>query len=163
MKRTSIREYKDTPVPKALITKLLTSAMQAPSAKNQQPWDFIVIDQRELLDELSETSTGAWMLNDAPLCIVPMIRETDKSPHFREQDMGACVQNILLECTNNDLGAVWIGVYPLKERVQHVEKTLGITGSTQPFAMIAIGYPAKQKEVKLRFDESRIHYNSWEE
>lgn len=163
LKRSSIRSYLDKEVPKELVTKLLQAAMQAPSARNQQPWDFIVVDKRELLDELSKASNGAWMLKDAPLAIIPMIRPTDKSPHFAQQDLAAATENILLECTNNGLGAVWIGVYPLEERVSFVEKAIGITGDIHPFCMIAIGYPKEEKEIKLRYDEGRIKYNSWEE
>jgi len=161
MKRNSIRSYTDELVSKETILKLLKSGMQAPSANNQQPWEFIVVDDRKLLDELSETSKGAWMLKDAPVAIIPMILESDKSPHFRVQDLSAATQNILLEVTNQNLGAVWIGVYPLEDRVNHIEKVLNITGTAHPFAIIAIGHPAKQREVIVKFDESRIHFNEW--
>jgi nitroreductase len=161
MKRSSIRKYTNQMVEKEKVIQLLKAGMQAPSAKNQQPWEFIVVDDKSILKTLSNASVGAWMLNDAQLAIIPMIMKSEKAPHFSVQDLSAATENILLEATNQGLGAVWIGVYPLQERVDFVEATLGIKGEDHPFAMIAIGYPEKQNEIKERYDESRVHYNTW--
>lgn len=162
LKRKSIRKYTDTLVSKEDIMALLHAGMQAPSAKNQQPWDFIVVDDKTLLKQLSQTSPGAWMLEQAPVAIIPMIRETDKAPHFAQQDLAAVTQNILLEATNLNLGAVWIGIYPLQERVTYVETVLNIKGSTKPFSIIAIGHTEDHEFPKSRFDESRVFWNRWE-
>lgn len=161
MKRNSIRNFLDKQVPKELVTKLLESGMQAPSANNQQPWEFIVVDDRTILDELVKTGVGATPLNTATLCIIPMIKPGDKSPMFNVQDLSAVTQNILLEATNLELGAVWIGVYPIQDRYKHIEKVLNITGDIHPFCMIAIGYPKTRRPIIKRYDESRVHYNKW--
>ncbi len=163
LKRKSIRKFTDKVVEKELITKLLKAAMQAPSAHNQQPWKFIVVDDRELLDELSLASSGAWMLKDVNVAIVPLLIPTDASPHFAIQDMSAATENILLEATNLGLGSVWIGVYPLEERFNHVEKVLNIKNGIHAFSMIALGYPKYDKETRIRYDESRVHYNKLED
>lgn len=163
LERRSVRNFTDQVVTKEVIDQLLKAAMQAPSAHNQQPWEFIVVDDRLLLDELSLASTGAWMLKNVSVAIVPLIIETEASPHFAVQDMAAATENILLEATNLGLGSVWIGVYPLEERVNHIEKVLNIKGSKHPFSMIALGYPKYDKDVKIRYNESRVHYNKLEE
>jgi len=135
--------------------------MQAPSAKNQQPWEFIVVDDQKLLKKMSEASNGSWPLSGAPLAIVTIMKSTDKSPYYAVQDMSASTQNILLEATNQGLGAVWIGCYPLEERTSLIKDVLGIPIPYEPFSVIAIGYPDETREINSRYEESRIHHNSW--
>ena len=163
MERKSVRRYTDKPVEEEKIKKLLTSAMQAPSAVNQQPWEFIVITDKDLLAKLSKTSGGAWPLEKAPLGIMPVLRKTDKAPVMAPQDLSAATQNILLEAVNQDLGAVWIGVYPREERITYIKEVMNIKSDVTPFCMIAIGYPDETKEVIKRYDETRVHYNKWED
>ncbi len=159
--RKSVREFKDTPITKEEIKQLLTSGMQAPSAKNQQPWDFIVVDDKELLSHLSTMHKGAWPLKTAPLAIIPVLRESDKSPLMVPQDMGAATENILLEAVNLNLGTCWIGVYPLPERIAHISEVFDFPKESTPFAIIAVGHPLKEKEVTLCYDESRVFHNKW--
>jgi len=161
MKRKSIREFKPEGITEEQITTLLKSGMQAPSAHNQQPWEFIVIDDKEILNKMSKMSKGSWPLAQAPLAIVTMMRESDKSPRMIPQDLSAVTQNILLEAVNLGLGAVWIGVFPLEERLEFVSNILDINGSVQPFSIIAVGHPLKEKEMTYRYDENRVHRNGW--
>lgn len=161
MQRKSIRQYTNEPVSDEDINKILTSAMQSPSAMNQQPWEFVVVRKRETLDNLSKVSTGAWMLSQAPLCIHVIMKDDVKKPAMRSQDLGACVQNILLEVVNLGLGACWIGVYPEQDRISKIREILNIKEGT-PFANIAIGHPKEKEEVKVRFDANRVHYEKVE-
>ena len=157
LKRKSIRKFKNTPVPNTLIDTLLTSAMQAPSARNQQPWEFIVIKNKEILTKLSKVSTGARHLEHAPLGILTVMRNETPASHMRPQDMAAATQNILLEATNQGLGSLWIGVYPLEERLDKIKTIISVPDHLTPFSMIAIGYPDQETEVtNLRFDKSRV-------
>ena len=135
--------------------------MQAPSAKNQQPWDYIVVDDRVLLDKLSTMHQGSWPLKTATLAIIPVLRESDKSPLMTVQDISASVENILLEAVNLELGAVWIGVYPLPERINHISSIFDFPKENTPFAILAIGHPLKDKALTKRYDESRIFRNKW--
>lgn len=161
MKRKSVREFKDIKITQEQIKALLTSAMQAPSAKNQQPWDFIVVDDASLLEHLSTMHKGSWPLKTAPLAIIPVLRESDKSPHMTVQDISAAVENILLEAVNLDLGAVWIGVYPLEERINHVSKIFSFPKENTPFCIIAVGHPLQEGKVNVRYDEERVFFNKW--
>lgn len=154
--RRSVRHYTNEPVSEEHIERLLTAAMQAPSANNQQPWEFIVVQDKDTLTHLSLASRGAWMLADAPLAIVVVMREDGRSPMMAPQDCAAATENILLEAVALGLGAVWIGVYPIAERTAYVNDALNITKGTA-FAQIAIGHPKEKKDITLRYDAARVH------
>ncbi len=158
MQRKSIRKFKEDPVSETMERALLESAMQAPSATNQQPWEFIVIRHKGILKELSSVSKGAWPLKGAPFCIVSLMRETGRKSNMRPQDMGASTENILLEATYQGLGGVWIGVYPEEDRIAKIKSILDIDDKLTPFNMIAIGVPEASENTPItrRFDETRI-------
>lgn len=96
--RRSIRRYKDQAVEQEKIDKILRAAMQAPSAVNQQPWEFIVVRDKENLKKLAGISAYSRMVADAPLAIVVLGNEARmRLQHNWEQDLSAATQNILLE------------------------------------------------------------------
>lgn len=161
MKRQSVRHYTKQAISEEAITLMLEAAMQAPSANNQQPWEFIIVDDRTLLDRLSKASRGAWMLAEAPLAIIVVMKEEGKSPQMRPQDCAAAVENILLSAVEQQLGAVWIGVYPLEERMTYINDILHISKGTA-FAQIAIGHPAQTRPITKRYDASRVYRNTME-
>lgn len=163
--RRSVRTFENKEVSKEYIDKILKAAMQAPSAKNQQPWYFIVVDKRELLDEMSIMASGANLLKHAPLAIICLYdKNILTSPDFVYHDMGALTQNILLEVTHLNLGAVWIGGSPRKERVDHIRTMFNLEENIVPFSIVAIGYPNKESKGNYyinRYDENRVKYNKW--
>lgn len=161
LERKSIRRYTDEVVSDEHIKRLLVAAMQAPSANNQQPWEFIVVQNKDTLTHLSKTSKGAWMLADAPLAIVVVMTDEGRSPMMKPQDCAAAVQNILLEAVDCGLGAVWIGVFPIEDRVAYVNQALNITKGTA-FAQIAIGHPIDANDITLRYDPKRVHHERME-
>lgn len=157
MERKSIRRFLPKAVEDDTIEKLLTSAMQAPSATNQQPWAFVVIKNKEILAKLSQVSKGAWPLKEAPLGILTLIKKDCKHPVMAPQDMSAATQNILLEATHQGLGGVWIGVHPREERIENIQNMLVLPKEHEPFSLIALGYPAEDdKNIKVRYDATRI-------
>lgn len=157
-KRTSIRKFKDTPVEKDKLIDCIKAGMQAPSAWNQQAWEFIIVDDRMLLDELSTVSPGAKMLKDTPQAIIVVMKDDAKSMMMRQIDCAAATENILLRATDLGLGACWIGVTNFEERVNKVSSILNIENG-EPFCQIAIGYPDEVKAQVSRFDASKIFYN----
>lgn len=160
--RRSIRSYTLQTVPQEIIDDLLAAAMAAPSANNQQPWQFVVVTEREMLDDLTTFLPHGQMLKQAPLAIVvcgDMSRE--KSKGFWVQDCAAATQNILLAAHASGLGAVWIGVYPRAERVRDVGRKLQTPETIIPFCVLSIGYPAESKPPSKRFDPTRVHQNKW--
>lgn len=160
--RRSIRKYDEKPVEKELIEKLLRAGMQAPSAASQRPWEFIVIRNRATLDALSLTCPYSIALKNAGCCIVLVgNRKRMTYPEFWQQDMGACAENILLEAVYLDLGAVWLGVAPLEERMDHVKKVLDLEAGLEPFCIISLGNLMENRKNKFVdwFDIGRIRYD----
>ncbi len=149
-------------VPPELIDKVLRAAMAAPSAGNQQPWHFVVIDDRALLDEIARFHPYAGMLKQAPTAII-VCGDASLEQHqgYWVQDCSAAIENLLLAAHALALGAVWVGVYPREERVARMQELLGIPAEVTPLGLVALGYPAEQPEPADRFNRARIHRNGW--
>lgn len=161
--RTSIRDYEARPVEKENIEKMLRAAMAAPTAMNKQPWHFVVVDQRNVLDALAGANPYAKMLKKAPLAIV-VCGNTDKmieggGRDFWIQDASAATENLLLAAHAMGLGAVWTGAYPSEERCISISKVLSLSDNLIPLNMIVVGYPAEQPQPKQKFKEENISYN----
>lgn len=159
--RRSVRSFSDKEVEADKIEKILRAAMQAPSAGNQQPWEFIVIKGKNNLEKLSHLSIYTGSLVGASIGIVVLSnKDRYRFGEHWEQDLGACTQNILLEATELGLGSVWYGTAPSKERMDFVKNLYSLDDNLLPFAVIAIGYPKDADANKFidRFDPSRIRY-----
>jgi len=160
--RRSIRKYTGKEVSDESIKELLKAAMSAPSAGNQQPWDFIVVKDRAVLNEIPKVHQYAQMLKEAPVAIVVCgVLEREKHAGYWMQDCAAAIENILIEAQFLGLGAVWLGVYPREDRVIGLTKLLEIPENVIPIAVISIGYPAESKEASQRYDEKKIHRDKW--
>jgi len=165
-KRRSIRKFKGQAVEQTKIEKLLRAAMQAPSAGNQQPWEFIVVQDKESLKTLSLTSQYSKLVADAPLAFVLLANEKRmRFPQNWQQDLSAAAQNVLLEAVDLGLGAVWIGVAPDEGRMSYVAKAFNLPDHVKAFCLIAIGYPAEGQENVFvdRFDASKVHYERYKQ
>ena len=167
LNRTSVRSYKDKPVEKEKIEKLLRAGMAAPTAVNKQPWHFIVVTDKSQLQKLSEANPYAEMAAKAPLAIV-VCGDMDKAlkgeaREFWVQDCSAATENILLAATGMELGAVWTGTYPSKERCAAVAKVLGLPESLIPLNTIVIGYPDGEVSPKDKWKKENISYNMYGE
>jgi nitroreductase len=162
LSRRSIRRYTAQPVPDGMIKELLEAAMSAPSAGNQQPWHFVVIRERQILDEIPKYHKWSQMLKEASLAIL-VCGDTKSEKHkgFWVQDCSAATQNILIAAHAKGLGAVWLGIYPDDARVVPTQKLLGIPEHVVPLSLVAIGHPAEQKPPANRYDASRIHRDRW--
>jgi nitroreductase len=160
--RRSIRKYTDRPIPEELITEILRAAMSAPSAVNAQPWIFIVIDDRRLLDEIPTFSPYASMCREAPIAILVCGDLTfEKIPGYWVQDCSAATQNLLLAAHAVGLGAVWTGIYPMKDRIEGFRKTFGLPENVIPLALVPIGYPDQNPVSEDRFDKAKIYHNRY--
>ncbi len=165
--RTSIRDYEARKVEKEKIEKMLRAAMAAPTAMNKQPWHFVVVDKRDVLDALAEVNPYAKMLKKAPLAIV-VCGDTDKmieggGRDFWIQDASAATENLLLAAHAMGLGAVWTGAYPSEERCKGISGALSLSDNLIPLNVIVIGYPAENPQPKEKFKEENISYNVCED
>lgn len=156
--RVSVRRYQDRPVEKEKITEILRAAMQAPSAANQQPWEFFVVTDRETLLKLSEASPFAKMTKDAPCAIVSAYRKDCRLPAYAQIDMSIAMENMWLRTDELGLGGVWLGIAPLEERMKAVEEILSMPENLRAFAVFPFGYPAEERKQADRFEEERIHW-----
>ena len=156
--RTSIRKYTDQPVEQEKIELLMRAAMAAPSARNQQPWEFYVVTDRGTLDKMAGCSPYASMLRSAPLGIAVCCRKDCALPGYGQIDCSAATENLLLEADSLGLGAVWMGSEPVEERMEAAGEVLELPDNLYVFAFVACGYPAEEKKQQDRYDESRIRY-----
>lgn len=160
--RRSVRNFKPDAVSEEDLQDLLRAGMQAPSAKNEQPWHFVVIDDRELLDAIPEFHPFSKMLLEAPLAIlVCSDRELGTRQGSFLQDCSAATQNILLAAHAKGLGAVWLGIFPNPERIKGMEELLGLPNDIHPATLVAIGHPASRPEPVDRYQQDRVHQNRW--
>ena len=161
-RRRSIRKYTGEPVAHNVLRAVVKAGMNAPSAGNQQPWHFVIIDQRPLLEKITDIHPYAQMLRQAP-CAVLVCGDLGLEKHvgYWVQDCSAAVENMLLEIVDQGLGGVWLGVYLREDRVAGIRKLLGIPEGIVPFALIAVGHPGERKSLKDEFHEERIRHNHW--
>lgn len=158
--RRSIRKYKKgVQIPKEDVKQILEAAMMAPSACNTRPWEFVVVENREKLDELHSVHPYTSMLTTASLAIVlcakPELQEGICKGFFPE-DCGAAAQNILLAAEELGYGTCWCGVYPNEERVEMLRKVVEVT--SVPFAIIALGVPDEAPAARGFYDETRVKW-----
>ena len=160
--RRSVRKFLDKLVEDEKIEKLLRAGMAAPSAGNQQPWEFYVVRDKKILQDLSHCSLYAVCCAKAPAAIVVCSRDEKlRFRAFANLDLSACVENILLEAVSQDLGAVWLGVAPYASRELNVRRAIGIPTGLTAFAVIPFGYEDTERgthAVEDRYDPERVHF-----
>lgn len=164
MTRTSIRQFTDQPIAKDTLDLLVKAGMAAPSAMNVQPWSFVVITEKEVLDSLNavkpwfnlKTATAA-----IAVCGNTEPKEDGTINEYWVQDCSAVTENILLAAHAYGLGAVWCGVYPVTETVNGVKRVLQIPENITPLCIVTLGYPAENPEPKDKFKTENIHYQKW--
>ncbi|MQN00712.1 MAG: nitroreductase family protein [Lachnospiraceae bacterium] len=159
--RVSIRKYQLQPVEKEKIEQILRAGMQAPSACNQQPWEFYVVTDHEKIKALAKASPYSACAAGAPVVIVPCSRTSGlAAPELSLVDLSIATENMWIETDSLGLGGVWLAIAPDKERMENVRKVLDLPETLEPFCLFSLGYPAESRPQQDRFDESRIHYVS---
>lgn len=165
MNRKSVRNFTGKPVTKDCLLTLLKSAMAAPSAHNRQPWAFVAITKREILDALALELPYTKMLAGAGAALVVCGDTTvDLNPGTSDlwyQDAAAATENILLAAEALRLGAVWSALYPYPERENHVRRVLNLPDPIIPFSIIPVGHPTRVDQPKDKFKPERIHWERW--
>lgn len=162
--RRSVRKFQDKKVEAEKVEQVLRAGMQAPSAGNQQPWEFVVVEDTATKEAISKMSPYAGAAKDAPLILVVVANDDFmRFPENMQQDLGACTQNILLEAVEQGLGTTWMSVYPQDERIQCVREALQLPDKVTPYNIIITGYPLTEDANKFvdRFEEHRIHYGKY--
>lgn len=158
--RKSVRSFiKDRPVSDEDVLALIKAGMSAPSGKDTRPWEFVIINDRAILDKMAEELPTAKMLSQAPMAIV-VCGDTIRSSYWY-LDCSAATENILLAAEAMELGGVWTAAYPYRDRMATVIKHTNMPAQVLPLAVIPIGYPMGNHSVKDKYDEKKIHMNKW--
>jgi nitroreductase len=159
--RRSIRSYTDEPVSEEVVNELLKAAMSAPTTA-EEPWHFIVVRDRDLLGAVPSFHAHAQMLKKAQVGIVVCGDPT--WGYLRDRwplDCAAATENMLIAANARGLGAVWVGIYPVPERIEGLRKLLGIPEPILPLCVVSVGHPGEKKKPSGRFKPERVHYDHW--
>ena len=138
--------------------------MAAPSAVAKDPWEFIVVRQRQMLDRIAAGLPNGKMLAEAALGIVvcgDLNRAHDRQLSYLLQDCSAAIENLLLAASTLGLGACWLGVHPRPERVAHIRSLLNVPEHVVPVSVISIGWPAETPAARTRYRADAVHSETW--
>lgn len=163
--RKSVRNYIDKPVSKEKLLALVKAGMAAPTGLNKQPWAFIMTTEKETLKELASVLSYGKMLKNAGaaiiVCGIPSEAIPGEANRMWVQDCSAATENILLAAESMGLGAVWVGIYPIKENINNVRNTLEIAEGVIPLNVISIGYPKGTEKPKDKWKPTKVHWQKW--
>lgn len=163
--RHSVRRFTSQPVEAEKIELMLRAGMQAPTAVNKQPWHFVVVNDKEVKQRIREKSPNGGTFATADQLIVvcgDLSKQIEGDGSlFWVMDCSAATENILLAAHAQGLGAVWTGAYPFKDYCDMLSSELHLPEHLMPFAVIAVGYAEKEREVKSKWDASKVSYNAY--
>jgi nitroreductase len=163
-KRRSIRRYKEEKVPDEVVRSILRAGMAAPSAHNVQPWEFVVVRERETLSKLSQICKYWTMLRSADFAVA-VLANLEGYPveigNYYVQDCSACTQNMLVAAAGEGIGGVWLGCYPTQENMEGVSALLRLPATTLPIAMTAFGVPAFMRPPHEEYHADKVHFETY--
>lgn len=161
LNRKSIRKYSNKPVEQDKIDLIVKSAMSAPSAKNLQPWEILVVTDKNLLKQIAKSIPNASFSKKSQLAII-VCGDQKISERFWVQDCCAVTENILLAAESLNLGAVWCAVYPFGDKIEKIQRLFKLPDNIIPLNVIPIGYPKTKVKPKQKYNPKKVHTNSWE-
>jgi nitroreductase len=160
LSRRSVRSFTPESVSANDIDLLLKCAMQAPTAGNGQSWKFVVIQDRNILDAIPGFQKYAGFVPRTPMGIL-VCGDSSVSLEMWPYDASISAENILLAAHAIGLGGCWLAVQPFPEFIQGFRDLLKLPVNIHPHCFLAIGHPAEKAKSTDRFDQKKIHYNSW--
>ena len=163
--RRSVRSYSEKKISKEYIDAIIKAGLSAPSNINKMPWEFVVVDDKKILERLAKATLYAKMTKDAPLAIL-VCGNMDRTLLGEGKDLwiqecSAASENILLAAHSLGLGAVWTAVYPTHDRIRNVSKAVGVPSNIIPLSLIVIGYPKEVINSEKELPTDRVHYNGY--
>jgi len=155
-RRRSVRRYQKKPLPDDVLEVLMKAAMAAPSGNNAQPWEFVIVRDSKIKEDLSRVHPWVYMAAQAPAAIVVL---GDKSSEWWRDDCAAAIENLLLTAANLGLGAVWCGIN--EGHAPAVRKILGVPSSLEVLAIIPLGYPAESPPPHTKYRKNKVHWDQY--
>jgi nitroreductase len=163
-KRKSIRKYKGDPVPDDVLNRILEAGRTAPSAKNIQPWHFIVVRDPNTKKKLAEASRNQMFMADADVilvgCILNSIAWTRMGGYMNAGpvDLTIAMEHMILAAACEGLGTCWIGAFVEED----VKKILQVPDDVTVLALTPVGYPAEEaKDRGRKHLREIVSYDSW--
>lgn len=162
LNRRSIRKYKEQKISKENIDEILKAAMYAPSAMNLQGWQFIVIDNKDVLIETIKSIPYAEMLRQSAAAILVCGDSlVEKNESWLLQNCSAAIQNISLSAHGLGIGSCWIAIHGMDDVYKSIKIQFTLPENIVPVSLISLGYPDEVLEAEERFKEEKIHFNKW--
>lgn len=161
LQRRSVRKYSEKEIPRQFLDDLLRAAMYAPSAMNNQAWQFIVIDSREKLDEIFQVIPQEMLKSTKAAILICGDLNFEKNIDYIQQNCSAATQNLMLAAHGLGLGSCWIGVYPVKETISGIQKIFNLPSYVLPISLVSLGYPAESPVAEDRYKNEKVHFNKW--
>jgi nitroreductase len=162
--RKSVKSFTGAAVSTQQLDKIIRAGMAAPTAVNKQPWSFVAVTDRKLMDALSAGLPNARGINKAGAVIV-VCAEPEKanlqSRDFAIIDASLASENILLATEALGLGGHWTACFPYEDKMQHVRAVLGIPANVIPLNVILVGVPTGEDKPKDKYQKDKVHWGKW--
>ena len=153
-KRASVREYQAKPISQQVLTQLVDAGRHAPTARAVEPWEFVVVTEKEVLQKLGELASTGVFIKDSLACIAVFCQDTK----YYLEDGCAATENILLAACHFGLGACWVAG-DKKPYAQDIKKLLNAWDNLKLISLIALGWPTKEvRQQKKRQIKDVIHW-----
>ncbi len=157
--RRSVRRYKPDPIDDQAIIECLEAARWAPSANNSQPWEFIVVKDKETRRKLATIHTWGGFMAESPVVVV-FLADVGRSPSDYHGDTAVSVQNFLLAAHSQGLGTCWMGVMH-SEFEEPIRKLLGIPEQLAVLCTVSVGYPDEKPTSTRRPLGEKSHWERY--
>lgn len=163
--RRSIRKYQDRKVEKEVIEQLMKTAVVSPSGRNGRPYEFVVVDDKEIIKKLAHSKeSGAQFAENAPLMIVTLYHE------YPTGEDDACIASTIIQLKAHELGlgSCWLqtkGKIGTNGKTCHenIREILNLPKDIYISNMISLGYPAEERPAYTEkdMDMAKVHFNKW--
>jgi nitroreductase len=162
LRRKSIRKFNDQDIEMDKVLKMVEAGMAAPCSKNKRPWQFVIIKDKSIMKKFALGHKNWKLMGMANKAILVC---GDFSLEEREVHniltTSAAAENILLEAVEQEVGAVWLGLYPDQTRIELSREFLELPEHVLPVALIALGYSDDDYNRERKIDENKIHIDKW--
>ena len=161
-KRISIRKFNHKEIAKENILRIVESGMIAPSSKDNKPWQFIILDDKKLIEKVATFHKNWITLKKANKVIIVCgdLGCDAREPHV-VMACSAATENILLKATELEIGSVWLGAYPDEVRLQALKEEFNLPSNIVPISVIALGYYDDKNIRERKINSEKIHFNKW--
>jgi nitroreductase len=151
--RRSIRAYTPQAVPREIIEDIIDCGRLAPTARNEQPWEFVVVTDKAVRSRIAQAADYGRFIADAPVCVAVLSRQTK----YYLEDGSAATLNILLAAHAHGLGACWVAG-DKKPYAARVVQMVGAPEDYRLISLVSIGYPAEKPETGKRALREMLHW-----